>query len=242
MNDKLQNFYDQQTTPWMQLFYRLIYAQLPSDLTGKKVLDFGAGFGWTANHLASLGADVLAIEPNAEMVENRMREQSYEMHLGGLAELSNLTEASFDVIICHNVLEYAADERLEIMAEFDRLLKTDGFISIVKHNFAGSVLQRIVFENHLDEVLGMLGGTVKHNAQSFGAIEIYELADMLKNLLLRIDKTYGVAAFNRLQPNEYKFTDGWLDKMFELEMACSERSEFRDIAFFHHVLLRKSND
>ena len=42
------------------------------DIKGKRVLDFGSGFGLVANHLAQ-NNEVLAVEPNEEMVALRAR-------------------------------------------------------------------------------------------------------------------------------------------------------------------------
>ncbi|WP_374285934.1 class I SAM-dependent methyltransferase [Lactococcus sp.] len=240
MNEKLKSFYDQQDTPWMQLFYKLVYAQLP-DLDGQKILDFGAGFGWTANYLAGKGQhknQLLALEPNAEMLANRLSENDYEMRMGGLLLLEKLPDATFDFIVCHNVLEYCPDERSKILSELTRVLKKGGTLSIVKHHFTGSIMQRIVFENALDEAYDLLEGSKNHHS-GFGTIDYYDLEKLIKNLPLRLVKKYGIGAFNRLQPNAFKFSDDWKEKMFKLEMACSERSEYRDIAFFHHDLLIK---
>ncbi|WP_228386012.1 MULTISPECIES: bifunctional 2-polyprenyl-6-hydroxyphenol methylase/3-demethylubiquinol 3-O-methyltransferase UbiG [unclassified Lactococcus] len=128
MNEKLKSFYDQHDTPWMQLFYQLVYAQLP-DLDGQKILDFGAGFGWTANYLAGKGQhknQLLALEPNAEMLANHLSENDYEMRMGGLLLLEKLPDATFDFIVCHNVLEYCPDERSKILSELTRVLKKVG--------------------------------------------------------------------------------------------------------------------
>lgn len=45
----------------------------------------------------------------------------------------------YDLVFCHNVLEYALD-REEILREFHRLLKPHGIISLVKHNRPGRVI------------------------------------------------------------------------------------------------------
>ena len=239
MNDQLKHFYEQQSTPWMTLFYRLVAAQLPV-CSGKKILDFGAGFGWTANALA-LNNEVLALEPNLDMVANHCETHPYEMRCGGPSELKKLPAESFDLILCHNVLEYVCDqaERQEILAEFARLVSTDGKISVIKHHFPGAIMQRIVFENHLDEAQMLLDGTANHRS-SFGVIHYYDLAVLTENIPLKVDKKYGIGAFNRLQPNAFKNTGDWLEKMFRLEMTCAEKSEFRDIAFFNHLLLQKA--
>jgi len=42
-----------------------------------------------------------------------------------------------------------------------------------------------------------------------------------------------------LQKNEWKFEEGWEDRLFALESAAGEISPYRDAAFFHHVVLKK---
>lgn len=70
MKASLKNYFDQWESPWMQLYYRMVWEQLSAEisLTDKKILDFGSGFGWNANHLADRNS-VIAIEPNSEMVK-----------------------------------------------------------------------------------------------------------------------------------------------------------------------------
>ena len=46
--------------------------------------------------------------------------------IGGIEVLKNMPSQSFDVIICHNVMEDLND-REELLFEFNRLLKTNGF-------------------------------------------------------------------------------------------------------------------
>ena len=54
---------------------------------------------------------------------------------------------------------------------------------------------------------------------------------------LNIKKIFGVRTFFGLQRNEVKREEDWLQKMFQLECMAEERPEFRDIAFFHHIIL-----
>ena len=61
------------------------------------------------------------------------------------------------MIICHNVLEYAQD-REDIVRQFARVLKTDGKISIVKHNRAGRVMQMVVLLNDFEHAHSLLDG------------------------------------------------------------------------------------
>ena len=112
--------------PWGRLFYRLVWHNL--GFKDKKILDFGSGFGVTSNHLAKFN-DVTAVEPNGELLEHRICDNRYEQIIGSIDKLKGMEDSSFDVILCHNVLEYI-ENRDDLIAEFHRLLKNDGILSL----------------------------------------------------------------------------------------------------------------
>lgn len=149
-------------------------------------------------------------------------------------------KGSFDLIICHNVLEYA-QERTAIIAEFHRLLKNDGILSVVKHNHNGRIMQKVVFENNVDEALSLLKGGASLS-ESFGQINYYNNEDIEKyNPGFAISKLYGVRTFWALQQNnEIKSESLWFEKMLKMESAVSQIDDFIKIAFFNHLLLKKS--
>ena len=118
----INGYLDYIKTPWGRLFYRLIWHNL--NLKDKKILDFGSGFGVTANHLAKSNI-VTAVEPNNELLGHRLCDNCYEQIIGSIDKLKEMGDSSFDVILCHNVLEYI-ENRAELIAEFHRLLKNDG--------------------------------------------------------------------------------------------------------------------
>lgn len=230
----IQGYLDSVNLPWGKLFYRIIWHNL--DVKGKKILDFGSGFGITANHLAKKN-DVTAVEPNEEMLVYRWHEYDYRQINGGIEKLRAMPENSFDVVLCHNVLEYI-ENRDELIHEFIRVMKPDGFLSIVKHNKTGKIMQKAVFEYKIDEAMDLLRGKDVKSV-NFGTIKEYE-DDELKQYshgCLKIEKIFGVRTFFALQRNEVKHEADWMRKMFQLECMVEERPEFRDIAFFHHVIL-----
>lgn len=102
------------------MFYRLVWNNL--QFKGKKILDFGSGFGVSSNHLAESN-DVTAVEPNEEMLKHR-------------------------------------------------LLKKDGVLSIVKHNKAGKIMHKAVFENNTEEAMALINGEMA-TSQNFGTINEY---------------------------------------------------------------------
>ena len=234
----IQGYLDTIAAPWGQLFYQIIWKQL--QFTGKQVLDFGSGFGVTANHLARKNT-VLAIELNQDVLEHRIQESPYEQIHGSRDKLKTLSDASFDVIICHNVFEYITEtERKEIIKEFNRLLKPQGILSVVKHNNYGHIMQKVVFENNIKTALDLLNNQQLHSA-NFGAINQYtheELLNLTKKSFT-IQNHFGVRTFFGLQQNEWKTKPNWSENMLQIETAVAEIPEYRNIAFYHHYLLQK---
>lgn len=103
MNQELKKYYNNLQKPWSQLFYEIVNHQL-SFINNRDILDFGSGFGILSDALAQNNR-VTAIEPNEDMINNRIQNNKYIQITGGLPELKKLADNSFDVIIFHNVLE-----------------------------------------------------------------------------------------------------------------------------------------
>ena len=232
----IQGYLEYVHAPWGKLFYKLAWHNI--ECRGKRILDFGSGFGKTADHFAKYN-HVIAVEPDEEMLKHQSTSNRYEQIVGGIEVLRNMPDQSFDVIICHNVMEYLND-REALLSEFSRLLKANGFISIIKHNRAGKIMQKAVFEYNIDEALQLLENGDAESV-NFGMIHEYsdhELEEYCKGML-KIEKIYGLRIFYALQRNELKTGDEWFSRMYALECRAEEIPEFRDIAFFHHIILRQ---
>ena len=174
------------------------------------------------------------------MLKYAWKDNEYRQIVGDVKALSEFPDNTFDAIICHNVLEYI-DDKKEIVKELARVLKPEGFISIVKHNRNGRVMQMAVLLDDFEKANDLLDG--KNSAASkFGEIRYYEDEDITKWAPgLSINKVLGIRTFFDLQQNQDKHPDEeWQKKMAELEMRVSEDPAFREIAFFHHIILKKS--
>jgi len=239
LSDELQKFLWNTKQPWFKLAYKLYWSQLNDTvrLNNLKILDFGSGFGILANIIAK-DNEVTAVEPNADMIEERDREYDYTQIIGKIEKLKDFSDGYFDVITCHNVLEFALEERDEIVKEFSRILKSGGILSIVKHNKTGKIMAKVVLENNIDEALNLLDGG--DTANTFGRIYYYEPEDLIKwGNNFKIEKMLGVQTFCLSPNNDIKYEPGWIDKMFELEMKSCDLEPYKSIAKVHHVLLRK---
>ena len=222
---------------WERLFKKTVWKQL-GDMEGKKILDFGSGEGITANHFAEKN-DVTAIEPSKEMLSNAWKDYEYTQIVGDVNALSAFKNETFDMIICHNVLEYI-DDKAAVIKALARVLKKDGIISIVKHNRAGRVMQMAVLLDDFEKANAILDGK-DSTASKFGTIRYYEDNDITKwEPQITISDILGIRTFWDLQQNQQKHGDeAWQEKMLQLELRVSQMREYKNIAFFHHLLLKK---
>lgn len=205
---------------------------------GKRILDFGSGEGITADYLAEQN-EVVAVEPWEEMLKDRWCDNSYEQVLGGIEAVKCMPEESFDLIVCHNVLEYI-DDKETVIRELTRVLRPGGFLSLIKHNRYGRVMQMAVLLDDCGKANELLDG-MDSSASKFGAIRYYEDEDITRWApSLALDRCLGIRTFWDLQQQQEKHGDEvWQREMLQLDKRVSEIEEFRKIAFFHHLLLTK---
>ena len=210
--------------PWGKLYYEILFAQL-AHIKNKKVLDFGSGFGLVADFLAQ-NNQVTAIEPNGEMIAERKQNFHYHQLQGSLELLKEIPSARFDLIVCHNVLEYV-DEPALYLAEFSRLLKKGGQISLI-----------VLDERNL--ALDLLSGK-SYQSHTMGQATYYEIADVLQkaDTELTVQDYQGIRIFYGLQDNAVKTANDWREKMLEVELVVCQQSPYRDIAAFQHIWLQK---
>lgn len=221
---------------WDYLIKQMLWKQLDF-AQGMKVLDFGSGAGETAAHLAACN-DVTAVEPWPEMLAQR-EAGAYTQLQGSIELVREMHDASFDMVLCHNVLEYV-DEKEAYLRELSRVVKPGGLLSLVKHNRSGRVMQMAVLLNDFDMANTLLSGG-NGTTSKFGDIRYYTDEDALRALPdMELQSLWGARTFWDLQQKQECHTDpAWQEKMLALEHRVSTVQEYQAIAFFHHLLLRK---
>lgn len=224
-------------TTWEYLLKQMLWKQL-GDVRGLRILDFGSGEGDTAAHLAAHN-DVTAVEPSEDMLSRRA-EGAYTQLCGGIGLVEAMPASSFDLVICHNVLEYV-DDKAAYLAALARVVKPGGRISLAKHNRPGRVMQMTVLLNDFAMADNLLSGGDGTTSQ-FGAIRYYEDGDALRWLPGFVcEQTWGARTFWDLQQKQECHTDpAWQARMLAMEERVSQLPEYQAVAFFHHLLLRKT--
>lgn len=222
--------------PWGKIQYEITFAQLVH-LKNKKILDFGSGVGLVSQFLEE-NNEVVAIEPEKEMLF-AYSNHTYEKILGSLEQIEKFESESFDIVLCHNVLEYIEENNREnYLSELKRVLKKDGKLSIIKHNQVGKIMQAVVFSNDVDQALGLLKGN-EFKSVSFNSGTTYTIDKLLEMSKMKLVKYQAIRTFYSLQMNEVKTQDKWIEKMTEMELAVCDLYPYKDISFLQHVWLMK---
>ena len=223
---------------WDYLIKQMLWKQL-GFVRDMKILDFGSGAGETAAHLAACNV-VTAVEPSPDMLADRT-EGTYTQLQGGIELVQAMPEKAFDMIVCHNVLEYV-DEKETYLRELARVVKPGGYLSLVKHNRPGRGMQMTVLLNDFDMANRLLDGG-NGTTSKFGDIRYYEDKDALRWLPdFTCEMLWGARTFWDLQQKQECHTDAvWQQRMLALEERVSTMPQYQNIAFFHHLLMKKAD-
>ena len=232
----IQKYKQMLEQPWGKIQYEITFAQLVH-LKNKKILDFGSGLGLVSQFLGE-NNEVVAIEPEKEMLF-AYSNHTYEKILGSLEQVEKFEPESFDIVLCHNVLEYIEENNREkYLSEFKRVLKRDGKLSIIKHNQVGKIMQAVVFSNDIDQALELLKGN-EFRSVSFNSGTTYTIDKLLEMSKMKLVKYQAIRTFYSLQINEVKTQDKWIEKMTEMELSVCDLYPYKDISFLQHVWLMK---
>lgn len=99
------------------------------DLSGKKVLDLGAGPGYLTwkldEFLANRGLDGRDVITACDLFPEQFRYDRLTCVFGDFAEKLPFDDAAFDIVLCMEVIEHTPDQK-HLMAEIARVLKPGG--------------------------------------------------------------------------------------------------------------------
>jgi 2-polyprenyl-6-hydroxyphenyl methylase/3-demethylubiquinone-9 3-methyltransferase len=108
---------------------RLRWFDRQIDWSGLKVLDLGCAGGFMAEALALRGAHVTGIDPAAAAIDvARAHARESGLRIGydvGVGEAMSYDDASFDAVVCVDVLEHVADLH-KVLSEVARVLRPGG--------------------------------------------------------------------------------------------------------------------
>ncbi|NNJ12855.1 methyltransferase domain-containing protein [Chloroflexales bacterium ZM16-3] len=240
-----------QGEPWMRLRYRVGQANLARHLpTGPlQVLDIGGGNGADALPLAAQGHHVTVADYSAAMLAEArhaaddagLADQVATIH-AALADLpAQLGPARFDLILCHNVVQYL-DDAAGALRILRGLLRASGVLSLITANPVSEVLRAALIQADPAAALAALTAPVARTVVFDVDVHRYDLAELrgwLEAAGLTVVAHYGIRCVNDyLADNARKADPAFAAPLEALELALSGRDPYRQIARFTHLVAR----
>jgi S-adenosylmethionine-dependent methyltransferase len=213
-----------------------------------RALDLGCGSGATGLRLARLGFDVTLIDSSQAMLdiaERAAREAGVtgkiELKHGDAAQLANsFDRGSFDVIVCHNTLEYVDDPVAVLRAAARALRDSPAILSVLVRSQAGEVLKAAIQAGDLAAAEQNLTAQWGHESLYGGKIRLFTadgLEAMLMGASLAVAGKRGVRVVSDYLPPRLSRSAEY-HRIFELERKLGRRPEFAAVARYTQCLAR----
>lgn len=215
-----------------------------------RALDVGCGTGATGLRLARLGLHVTLLDCSQAMLDiakGAAREagvtEKIVLQHGDASQLERLfADGSFDVVICHNILEYVADPGAVLRGASRVMRDTSATLSVLVRNQAGEVLKAAIHagdlvaaEDNLTALWGqesLYGGRVRlFNRDSSQA--------MLKEASLSVTAERGVRVISDYLPAQVSRSADY-EQILALERKLGKRPDFAAVARYMHYLARRA--
>jgi S-adenosylmethionine-dependent methyltransferase len=241
-------------TPEGRLRLDLAFANLQEFLPVRQnnnslcVLDLGGGTGAAAVRLARFGFRVTMLDSSMAMLDLAKRAgleegvgEQFTIKHGDAGKLSSLfNDGSFDVILCHNLLEYVEDPGA-VLRGASRLMRLPAAIlSVLVRNQAGEVLKAAIQTGDLAAAEAALTADWGEESLYGGKVRLFTL-DSLEAMLIDASLTViagrGVRTVADYLPRQISRSAEY-ERIFALERKLGTRAEFAAIARYTQCLTR----
>jgi S-adenosylmethionine-dependent methyltransferase len=222
---------------------------LPRATRSLQALDLGCGTGAVAVLLARLGLHVTWLDSSLPMLDFAKRAaleagvtDRIVLKHGAAAQLANFFPArSFDVILCHNVLEYV-DNPCAVLCSAARALRDpSSIISVLVRNQAGEVLKAAIRDGDLGATEHNLTAEWGHESLYGARVRLFatvSLQTMLVAASLAVTVERGVRVMSDYLPPRVSRNDEY-ERILELERKLGRRPEFARVARYTHCLAHR---
>jgi S-adenosylmethionine-dependent methyltransferase len=221
---------------------------LPQSRRSLRGLDLGCGTGATAVRLARLGIHMTLLDSSSAMLDIAKR-AAREAGVGGrialnhgdAAQVANLFPAgSFDVVLCHNTLEYVDDPVAVLRGAARAMRDSSAILSVIVRNQAGEVLKAAIQAGHLAAAEQNLTAQWGHESLYGGKVRLFtaeSLQAMLMEASLAVTAKRGLRVVSDYLPPRVSLSAEY-DRIFELELKLGRRPEFAAVARYTQCLAR----
>ena len=250
--DRLEAYQNHQNTPWSRLRYKTAQANLMRHLAGGSlaVLDAGGGNGLETVALAGLGHAVTLLDGSEKLLAEARRnareagvEERVEFVRGDVCSIPELfPAASFDAVLCHNVLQYVEDLDRALRG-LVRAVKEAGILSVICVNRYSEAYRLAIQERNPSAALAAVDARVIRSKVFDEPMRAYAAEDLLERLERSGCDTagrYGLLCINDcIADNEWKSNPQVCAEVEKLEFALSGVFPYYHLARFFQIVSRK---
>lgn len=243
-------------TPEGRLRSDLAFATLQDFLSLKAkpslcALDLGCGTGVTAVRLARLGIHVTLLDSSTAMLDIAKRAareagvtDKVVLQHGDATQLANsFHNRSFDLILCHNILEYCGDPGVVLRGVARALRDSSAILSVLVRNQAGEVFKAAIQAGDLAAAENGLTAEWGQESLYGGRVRLFT-SDSLKAMLTEASVAMiaqrGVRVLADYLPSRVSRSADY-ERIFELERKLGSRPEYAAVARYTQCLARCLN-
>jgi len=215
-----------------------------------RALDLGCGTGANGLRLARLGFQVTLMDSSTAMLDIAKRSaqetgiiEKVETINGDADQLAKFfLEGTFDVILCHNILEFVDDPGAVLRGVAGALRDSSAILSVLVRNRTGEVLKSAILAGDLSAAEHNLTAELGSEALYGGKVRLFTpetTQTTLKAVSLEVIAQNGVRVMSDYLSPRISLSAEY-ERVFALERKLGSRPEFAAVARYTHYLARRA--